>query len=1054
MYCGKQGSTGVVWGLIPALATVASLVCTATGSVFYKFDVVASVGQPIGPNLTSIGEFPSINDRGDVAFMGEDANGFLNYIFVGNGITAATNITPSFGLTATADFSNAVQINNAEQVISQDNSSPNVTKIRIWNSIVPDTTTVIATGQFGSPGLFDFAAVFSHPSLNDADEPVFFGLDHDTSSTYLLRPGICNFPSDNFCGYTAGGNVLTGIRPLIADNGRTVLRMGGGPISFAAPIKVWNSDLSTDDEIASMAMGFTRLGRMPGISDDGTVVAFAADRGNGRGIFLSFLGAGGIFEFPTPIAGENPGPSFNTELGNDAGSPRYLTFNDIELDSRVAVIRTELGAPGFVDDSIVVCFLATPNAASRDNPALPGTPLFFTDQPGLWTIRVDMDLNLEGGDPDPYPHVVGPLPVVQVGDKIGTKEIQSIELYDPLARATRTDNGVLRDERRGDHRIAFWASTDEDDVVVRASRLDSDEDGLLDHWEIDGIDVDRDGAVDLSLAQMGADPMHRDLFVEIDWHADWTGDRPHTHKPHPGVVSLLEDMYAQAPALPNGINAGITLHLDAGLGTDSLGQPLSLNMGSGVLRGGDEIAHADIVHWGQPGSIEFPPLPGGGGAPGLGETRSLYDIKENFFGNGTKDARQLAFHYVFLGDFYGFFPDSDNPFTGNVTAADQTSFTSDTVFPVTPAKRASVMITSGTGAGQIREIKDWDGAMIGDIDPAWTVVPDSSSTFVLLNANAAAAAEMGTYPDPDFNTLPGDDTIVTLRGWGISTYLFNNQFEYYLSTPFNLWTTVAHELGHNLGLRHCGTNGSAAVCSGTPCLYLSLMSYAHNLLNPVCPVMSYAGVGDPTFEDWLHLKMDFQSDLRLLGSTLAVAGSPEEMTPADQIALGGDPFDLDGPVVTIDSPAPGAPVGVGDDVTVTVTVTDIFPVDPVTVSFDLDGDGIADGPGETVDAAAIGADLFEATFFNVSGPDGERTITAVAYDPSLNPGSAETTVNIGGFTAGDLDGDGVVGILDFLALLAVWGQCPDPCPPLCPGDIDGDCNVGISDFLLLLANWG
>ncbi len=127
MYCGKQGSTGVVWGLIPALATVASLVCTATGSVFYKFDVVASVGQPIGPNLTSIGEFPSINDRGDVAFMGEDANGFLNYIFVGNGITSATNITPSFGLTATADFSNAVQINNAEQVISQDSNSSNGT---------------------------------------------------------------------------------------------------------------------------------------------------------------------------------------------------------------------------------------------------------------------------------------------------------------------------------------------------------------------------------------------------------------------------------------------------------------------------------------------------------------------------------------------------------------------------------------------------------------------------------------------------------------------------------------------------------------------------------------------------------------------------------------------------------------------------------------------------------------------------------------------------------------------------------------------------------------
>ena len=54
---------------------------------------------------------------------------------------------------------------------------------------------------------------------------------------------------------------------------------------------------------------------------------------------------------------------------------------------------------------------------------------------------------------------------------------------------------------------------------------------------------------------------------------------------------------------------------------------------------------------------------------------------------------------------------------------------------------------------------------------------------------------------------------------------------------------------------------------------------------------------------------------------------------------------------------------------------------------------------------------------------------------------------------GDLDGDGTVGIVDFLALLAAWGPCPDPCPPNCPADLDGDCVVGIIDFLALLDNW-
>ena len=43
-------------------------------------------------------------------------------------------------------------------------------------------------------------------------------------------------------------------------------------------------------------------------------------------------------------------------------------------------------------------------------------------------------------------------------------------------------------------------------------------------------------------------------------------------------------------------------------------------------------------------------------------------------------------------------------------------------------------------------------------------------------------------------------------------------------------------------------------------------------------------------------------------------------------------------------------------------------------------------------------------------------------------------------------GDGEVGILDFLALLAQWGN-PTPC------DFDG-AGVGITDFLSLLAHWG
>ena len=54
---------------------------------------------------------------------------------------------------------------------------------------------------------------------------------------------------------------------------------------------------------------------------------------------------------------------------------------------------------------------------------------------------------------------------------------------------------------------------------------------------------------------------------------------------------------------------------------------------------------------------------------------------------------------------------------------------------------------------------------------------------------------------------------------------------------------------------------------------------------------------------------------------------------------------------------------------------------------------------------------------------------------------------------GDLDGDGAVGIADFLLLLGAWGPCPAQ-PDPCPADLDPDSIVGITDLLILLGNWG
>jgi hypothetical protein len=54
---------------------------------------------------------------------------------------------------------------------------------------------------------------------------------------------------------------------------------------------------------------------------------------------------------------------------------------------------------------------------------------------------------------------------------------------------------------------------------------------------------------------------------------------------------------------------------------------------------------------------------------------------------------------------------------------------------------------------------------------------------------------------------------------------------------------------------------------------------------------------------------------------------------------------------------------------------------------------------------------------------------------------------------GDVDGDGMVGINEFMQVLADWGPCP-ALPAPCESDYNRDGVVGINDLLIALAQWG
>ena len=118
----------------------------------------------------------------------------------------------------------------------------------------------------------------------------------------------------------------------------------------------------------------------------------------------------------------------------------------------------------------------------------------------------------------------------------------------------------------------------------------------------------------------------------------------------------------------------------------------------------------------------------------------------------------------------------------------------------------------------------------------------------------------------------------------------------------------------------------------------------------------------------------------------------------------------------------------------------------------------ADGTTFTVNIEGLNActgGTTQVTFTASGGALGqELCFTAIVNDGGFCC-STEICVTIPDCTPAalpsDLDGDGIVGIADFLALLAAWGSCPD-CGS-CPADFDGNCSVGILDLLILLGNW-
>ncbi|HXR61293.1 MAG TPA: choice-of-anchor L domain-containing protein, partial [Solirubrobacterales bacterium] len=162
------------------------------------------------------------------------------------------------------------------------------------------------------------------------------------------------------------------------------------------------------------------------------------------------------------------------------------------------------------------------------------------------------------------------------------------------------------------------------DCASGAVKADSDGDGLTDRWEEEGYDANGDGQVDVDLPAMGADPEHKDLFVQLD---AMKGLRMSS-----AAIAKVTAAFANSPVPNPDDSAGVTLHVDNGAG--SVMDPKTGATWGSLSRASDLNLIPSLGFFHEDGSYDW----------------SAFDsIKQNRF----PSVREPIFHYALSVDRYG-----------------------------------------------------------------------------------------------------------------------------------------------------------------------------------------------------------------------------------------------------------------------------------------------------------------------------------------------------------------------------------------------------------------
>ena len=339
-----------------------------------------------------------------------------------------------------------------------------------------------------------------------------------------------------------------------------------------------------------------------------------------------------------------------------------------------------------------------------------------------------------------------------------------------------------------------WAA-----IVYRTPVKDRDSDGLLDIWESSTAPIlDPNGQTLPNFRGMGADPDHKDAFIELGYM--FTEDDPdpaigppsyggvpkpaHSHLPSHAALKLMGDALANAPVdNPDG-RPGIALHIDAGNTYPTGDADPYIIRGDGLARGGEAINElATVCTRGAtdpPGVCQFSDFPGT-----VGWKTGFRFLKDEVLSGPSVP------------------PGSDDP-------CDQPGSTC--------VRRFDRNRTDTFHYALFGHAIGLPKSALPCLDEAGTPVPTNSTTeqcTLPLRDNPQFHVPRTNTGVADF---PGGDILVTLGA-------FLDTDGKPVGTPFMQAGTFMHEWGHNAELTHGGKAGDPN-CKPA---YVSVMNYLYQL---------------------------------------------------------------------------------------------------------------------------------------------------------------------------------------------------------------------------------